>query len=192
LVEIELPGSEDSDKTGLIAMVKKLGFENKDIQDSKAPLKLSMSVTKISMPGQSVSLKRSNLFGPQRFVYTQKEYQDISISFIESADMKMKNFFKYWISRGYNDITGERKFFPDDISGIIRVYPLKPNGDAIETLDGQDFCCEIFYKAMPYEVSDYDLDNTQEDTNLNTIEVKFAYRAHLSQFDKVVKLPTKF
>lgn len=193
IVDFELPDDGDKSyyqRTRIKPMAENLGLM--DNGDSGFASKLSFNVSKISMPGQNIALKRAENVGPQRFIYSKKEYVDLSISFIDTADLKIKNFFKFWISRGFDDITGQRRFFPDEMSSQIIVYPLMPDGSLIPTLDGNDFCCEIFGKCLPFEVSDYDYDVSEDDNTLKLTEVKFAYRYHISQYLEQVKLPNKF
>lgn len=192
LVDFELPKDDKDIKHKIGTQANKMGLGFGDLSVKR---NLSFNVSKVSMPGHNISLKRVDNTGPQRFIYSKKEYQDLSISFIETADLKIKNFFKYWISRGFDDITGQRRFFPDDISAKIIVYPLLPNGSKIfVNKEGEEgfYNCEIFCKCLPYEVADYEYDVTDSDSTLKLTEVKFAYRYHFSQYEKTIVIPNKY
>lgn len=102
--------------------------------------------------------------------YKQRSDMDLSLGFIDTSDLKLREFFNKWMRIGYDADTRVRGYTNDLKCAFIKIFPLDETGKASSKHD-------IFYDCIPFEISDINYDMGQENSYVKT-EVKFKFVVH--------------
>lgn len=102
--------------------------------------------------------------------FKERTDADLSITFLETHNLKIRNHFNEWMRLGF-DFQSKRRGFFDDIKGEwIKIWALDNKGKKGEK-------CDYYREVFPFEVNDINFDMAQENQIFKT-EVKFKFVIH--------------
>lgn len=130
---------------------------------------LEWNVLSVDCPNISVSTEFVEVNSHIHYYLKSREDSDLSITFIDDANLSLRNFFYTWINEGFNHKKMARSYIDDCCAEDMLVIPLSH--------DGIGKMCDKFEKVFPYEINSLDYDFASEDAYLKTT-VKFKYRFH--------------
>ena len=131
---------------------------------------LVWNVFKVNCPDIKIAMEQKEVDAIPRYYFKTWQYDDLSVSFIESADLAIKNYFYTWMNYALNAITFERKYYDDITADWLYVCPLNNNGE-VEKI-------EKFTDVVPITISSVDYDLSDEGNQLSLTTVKFKYLRH--------------
>lgn len=102
--------------------------------------------------------------------FGDKTDQDLQISFLENAEMRIRKFFMEWIRLGFDPETKARGFPKDLEASEIKITPLD------EQLKPQKIY-DIFKYAVPFIINDLNYSMESENQYLRT-DVTFKFKIH--------------
>lgn len=142
---------------------------NNDVQDYGNDF-LAWNIFKINCPALRLGIESKEVDMIPRYYFKSWENDDLEISFIESADMKMRHYFFEWMECALHSVSFVRHYYDDVKSNWFVIYPLNNKGVA-ERYD-------IFLDLVPYDINsiNFDVSDTGEQTVLTS--VKFKYIKH--------------
>jgi hypothetical protein len=105
-----------------------------------------------------------------RYYFENWDFADLSVSFLESADLTVRQYFFNWMNRALNIDTYNRQYFDAVKAASFKIYPLDNAGNAV--------VCDSFYDIVPYEVSTIEYDMADEGGSVALTTVKFNYMKH--------------
>jgi hypothetical protein len=122
-----------------------------------------------ALPGVSYSSQPVKSYGENREVVYDKNFEDITLTFLVDRRMLIKAFFDEWsntIIDPYTRLVGFYQDYAKDI--VIRVQDLQDNNVYLSVL----------YEAYPKTVGVVQLDNNSKD--VMRLQVTFTYKYHLN------------
>lgn len=151
---------------------------NNDVEDYGNDF-LAWNIFKVDCPSLRLGIDSKEVDMLPRYYFKSWENDDLSISFIESADMKMRHYFFEWMECALHSVSYTRHYYDDVKSNWFVIYPLNNVGVAERY--------EIFLDLVPFDINsiNFDVSDNGEQTVLTT--VKFKYIRH-----RVLSLRTKF
>lgn len=152
-------------------------FNNNEISDGGWGTDfLSWNIFKIDCPALRIGIEAKEVDMRPRYYFKNWEYDDLSVSFLESSDLKMRHFFFEWMECALTARSYARSYYDDVMSPWFIIYPLNFRGQAERY--------EIFRELVPFDISsiNYDVSDNGEQVMLTT--VKFKYTSH-----EVLSLP---
>lgn len=118
----------------------------------------------VSVPGITMAVSGSIIDQRPRYHGTERSDQDLSITFIESADMPYRKFFSSWINMIWDPRTKTRNYPADYTADEIRVWVLDN--------EAKGAICDIFKDVFPFEINDLDFNVSKYDTMTTTVKFK--------------------
>lgn len=91
---------------------------------------------------------------------------DLTIMFLESADLQIRRFFDKWIGLGFNNETRNRQYL-EDLESTLELFPLDREGNKKFKI--------TFLHSFPYKVDPLEFNVEDRDQILKTI-VSFKYK----------------
>jgi hypothetical protein len=137
---------------------------------------LAWNVFKVDCPSLRLGVISKEVDMRPRYYFENWMYDDLSISFLESSDLKMRHFFFEWMVSALSSVTYARSYYDDVMCPSIHVYPLNFQGQAERY--------EVFRELVPFDVSAIPFDVSDNGETLALTTVKFKYTSH-----EVLSLP---
>lgn len=132
---------------------------------------LSWNMFQVNCPAMKLGIETKEIDTIPRYFIKNWELEDLTISFIESADLKILSFFYEWMRiLGLDSITYNRNYFNDIVSPSFKIYPLDNNNI------GKVF--HEFREVMPFSISNYDFNLSGTDDDVVMTTISFKYRTH--------------
>lgn len=131
---------------------------------------LSWNIFKIDCPSLRIEIESKEVDMRPRYYFKNWSYDDLTVSFIESADLKMRHLFFEWMECALTAKDYARNYFDDVKAPWFMIYPLNFQGQAERV--------EVFREIVPFELNsiNYDVADNGEQVFLTT--VKFKYTSH--------------
>ena len=129
---------------------------------------ISLRCINVTLPGRNLAtLTDSNIYGPTREIVNGVTYaEDISITFIASADLRERVFFEEWQQLAFNDSTWDLGYY-DDYVGNIEIYILNRQNE-------RKFGIKLI-EAFPKTIGPTDLSQATNNEIIK-ISVSFSFR----------------
>lgn len=119
------------------------------------------------LPSISYASQPVKTFGEDREVIYDRNFEDITFTFLVDKNMSVKSFFDDWsniIINPRNRLMG----YYEDYSTILQVY--------VQDINDKDVYLSTMYEAYPKTISQVQLDNNSKD--VMKLSVTFAYKYH--------------
>ena len=131
---------------------------------------LAWNIFKISCPAITLGVKSSEVDMIPRYYFENWEFSDLTVSFIESADLAIRQYFFNRMNRCLNIDTYDRQYFDTTKISSFKIYPLDNAGNAV--------VCDSFYDLVPFNISVIDYDMADEGGTVALTTVSFKYVKH--------------
>ena len=122
------------------------------------------------LPGVAFSTQPVKTFGEDREVVYDRNYEDVTLTFLVDRNLHVKTFFDDWCDLIIDPTTRLTGFYSDYIS-TIEIY--------VEDMQDRDVYTTIMYEAYPKSVGQIQLDNNSKD--VMKMSVTFAYKFHINE-----------
>ena len=133
--------------------------------------KLSWNIFQVNCPEMRLGIEAKEIDMIPRYYIKNWEYDDLTISFIEGAELPIKNFFVGWMSSfGLDMIDYTRHYFDDIAAESFKIFPIDNNN--IESAHHE------FRKVMPFKVNSHDFNLSGSDDEVVMTTVSFKYTNH--------------
>lgn len=119
------------------------------------------------LPGITYASQPIKTFGEDREVVYDRNFDDITLTFLVDRNMKVKSFFDDWSNVIINQSTRLMGFYENYTTTLI-VY--------VQDVDDKDVYASILYEVYPKNISQIQLDNNSKD--VMKLSVTFAYKYH--------------
>jgi len=131
---------------------------------------LSWNIFKVDCPSIKLESESREVDMIPRIYFKNYVYDDLSISYIESSELRFRRFFAKWMKNVLDPNSYSRKYYNDVKADSFKVYPINFKGTA--------YTYDIFYDIVPFEINsiNYDVQDDASQTVLTT--VKFKYLRH--------------
>lgn len=123
----------------------------------------------VACPNISVETGGMEINSWMQWYYKTRNDTDLSVTFLESADLKVRKFFESWINYGYDNRARKRRYIDEIVAPYFKVWPLDANG--------QRSTCDVFTEVFPYEVNGLEY-NVSDENNILKTEVKLKFKLH--------------
>lgn len=127
------------------------------------------------LPGVSYSSQPVKSYGENREVVYDKNFEDITLTFLVDRRMMVKAFFDEWSNKIIDPITRLVGFYQDYAKDIVI---------RVQDLQNQDVYVSVLYEAYPKTVGVVQLDNNSKD--VMKLQVTFTYKYHLNSTQMVM------
>lgn len=109
---------------------------------------LEFQVLSVDCPGISIETNTMDLNGVQRFNFKGRSYDDLMITFMETSELTLRNFFFQWMNKAVNvtDSGVKRSYLNDIVASNFVVAPLDFKG-VVRRVDR-------FEKVFPIKIQD--------------------------------------
>jgi hypothetical protein len=128
-----------------------------------------------SLPGVSYSSQPVKSYGENREVVYDKNFEDITLTFLVDRRMMVKAFFDEWSNSIIDPRTRLVGFYEDYAKDIII---------RVQDVSNQDVYITALYEAYPKTVGVVQLDNNSKD--VMKLQVTFTYKYHLNSTQMVM------
>jgi hypothetical protein len=98
------------------------------LPDTKTPEILTLRCESAELPGRQIVTTDNKIFGPIYKTPYQTMYADITMTFVDTADMHIRMFFEYWMN-GIFDPERNNMEYLDSFMGNAKVTQYKLDGD---------------------------------------------------------------
>lgn len=122
-----------------------------------------------ALPGVSYSSQPVKSYGENREVVYDKNFEDITLTFLVDRKMMVKAFFDEWSNKIIDPSTRLVGFYQDYAKDIII---------RVQDVSNQDVYISALYEAYPKTVGVVQLDNNSKD--VMKLQVTFTYKYHLN------------
>lgn len=134
---------------------------------------LDFQVLSVDCPGISITTVDSELNGVNRFYFKNRSYDGLMITFLESSELTMRNFFFQWMQSALkiDPSTGGvvRNYLNDVVAPEFRLIPLDFSGKGRRV--------DIFRDVFPTKIQDINY-NYASYNEIVRCTVTFNYRFH--------------
>lgn len=87
--------------------------------DTDIPRLLKLRCEAAELPGRQIGTTDNRIYGPIYKTPYESLYSEMTMTFIDTSDMKIRYFFDTWIDRIYNPNTNAIKYIDDIVSDIV-------------------------------------------------------------------------
>lgn len=119
------------------------------------------------LPGITYASQPIKTFGEDREVVYDRNFEDITLTFLVDRNMKVKSFFDDWSNIIINQTTRLMGFYEDYTTTLI-IY--------VQDINDKDVYASMMYEVYPKNISQIQLDNNSKD--VMKLSVTFAYKYH--------------
>jgi hypothetical protein len=132
---------------------------------------LEMQVIAVDCPSFSFDLTTQDLNGYMRFVAKARNDNDITMTFLDSCDLKIRRYFYRWmqLAAEINESGSKRKYMSEICAKSFIIAPLNNRGEASYG--------DIFKYVMPTQIQDITYNYQQAGEVVKTI-VNFKFMLH--------------
>lgn len=131
---------------------------------------LSWNIFKIDCPSLHIDIDTREVDMIPRHYHKNWTYDDLSVSFIESSDLKIRHFFFEWMNIILNAKDYNRQYYNSIMADDFRIYPINFQGQAERY--------EIFRQVTPFDVNSINFDVSDSGDQVALTIVKFKYIGH--------------
>lgn len=129
----------------------------------------------VNVSGIELQTEEMDIQEIKRYYLKNRTDDDLQISFLESADLKIRKFFydyldKYGLHFNATNQTYRRNFVDEYYISKIEVVPYFRDGKPSKTYD-------VFEKCLLYKISDLNFDLSNEDQLVRT-DINFKFKFH--------------
>lgn len=148
-------------------------FHNNELEDYGNDF-MAWNIFKINCPEFRIGMEMREVDSIPRYYFKNWEHDDLEVSYIESADMKIRHYFFEWMESAIFTKTYQRSYFDDVKSDWFIIYPLNFQGQAERY--------EIFQDLVPISINsvNYDVSDDGSQTVLTTVKFKYTHHRLLS------------
>lgn len=161
---------EKSNHCGLLRLNRFIGVIDGGVENKYEKM-LTWNLFQINCPSFRLETESREIDAIPRYCAKSWAYDDLTVSYLETANLKIKNIFARWMNRVLNHQTFARAYYDDVKANTFKIYALRSDGKLSSTV-------EIFYNLIPIEISSVDYDVSDEGTNVVLTKVKFKYVGH--------------
>jgi hypothetical protein len=133
---------------------------------------LEFQVMSVDCPGISIETNTMELNGINRYSFKGRSYDDLQITFLDTSDLALRDYFYKWISLAVNI---------DSIGGVRRSYlsEIQATDFVIAPLDsfGVARRCDRFFNTFPIKIQDQNYNYATAGEIIKTT-VTFKYMFH--------------
>lgn len=153
-------------------LAKPSKFEVEIYKGSEDTRGLSFQCTAAELPGYTVNVLESKIYGPSYHIASTPAYTDLSLTFICATDLWEKRFFEDWlysiipVGRTSRIGTAPHAAYKEDYISRIKIKQYTDTGDVSYTV--------IIEEAFPIAISPLTLDWSNGD-GFHTLQVNFKY-----------------
>lgn len=130
---------------------------------------LSFNAMQVGCPTISVETGGMEINSWMQWYYKTRNDSDLSITFLETPDLKVRSFFESWINYGYDNAKRKRRYIDEIVAAYFKVWPLDAMGNRSK--------CDVFTEVFPFEVNSLEY-NVGDENNILKTEVKFKFKLH--------------
>lgn len=133
---------------------------------------LDFQVLEVNCPSISLETGVMQLNGVNRYYFKSREHDDLSITFLETSDLLLRDYFYQWIALGVdiNDTGGVSRGYLEDITApSFSIMPLDQTGRATKS--------DIFESVFPTRIQDINYNYSTSGDIIKTV-VTFKYLFH--------------
>jgi hypothetical protein len=161
--------------SGLLRLNRFIGIMDKKTFTNSADVTknddfLVWNLFKVSCPSLKIGVVTKEVDAIPRYYFKTWEYDDLSISYLESANMIIRHYFYSWMSFALNARTFERHYYDDVKANQFIIYPLGNNGESD--------MIEVFHDIVPISIDSVDFDVSDDGNAVALTTVKFKYIGH--------------
>jgi hypothetical protein len=127
-----------------------------------------------TLPGVSYSSQPVKSYGENREVVYDKNFEDVTLTFLVDRRMMVKAFFDEWSNQIIDPWTRLVGFYQDYAKDIII---------RVQDMQNQEVYMSVLYEAYPKTVGVIQLDNNSKD--IMKLQVTFTYKYHLNSTQMV-------
>jgi hypothetical protein len=128
---------------------------------------LAWNCFKVDCPELRIGIESREVDMMPRHYFKNWEYDDLAISYIESADLKIRHFFFEWMHAGLDVDTFQRHYYDDIKSNWFVMYPLDFQGE-VERFT-------IFRDLVPFSINSVNFDVSDDGVATALTTIKFKY-----------------
>lgn len=128
-----------------------------------------------ALPSVSYSSQPVKSYGENREVVYDKNFEDITLTFLVDRRMMVKAFFDEWSNQIIDPMTRLVGFYQDYAKDIVI---------RVQDMSNQDVYISVLYEAYPKTVGVVQLDNNSKD--VMKLQVTFTYKYHLNSTQMVM------
>jgi len=139
-----------------------------------------------SLPSRSMATADNKTYGPLRKIARESIYADLSMTFILTQDMVIKNYFDNWLNLIQTDFQYDPSYYDDYTTDIyMALLPIEQHSiiPAIATGEHNYYTIKI-EEAFPISVGDIALSSADVNTYAK-LQVTFAYRRWINAKSRV-------
>lgn len=144
--------------------------------DSETARIVQLFCEQAALPSISFSSQPVRTFGEQREVVYDRNFEQLTLTFLVDRDMKVKQYFDDWCDKIVNPNTRINGFYEDYIQDM-QIY-------VQDTKDNNTYKCTV-REAYPKTVGAIILDNNSKD--IMKLQVTFAYMYHENEVIAIAK-----
>jgi len=133
---------------------------------------MSVNVKNVALP--EIGLEEQQTAFLRKGISGRKKPSTLTITFFESNNLDIKNYFYSWINAIYTDKDDNmymQRYLYDDVVGKFAVYHIGQDGQANNSK------CDVFDDVYPTNLQNINY-NIEQENSLVEIAVTFSYRFH--------------
>lgn len=130
---------------------------------------LSYNALSVSCPDITVDVGEYEINAWRQFYLKTRLDGDLTITWLETSEYKIRRFFNAWIKIGYNNVTRQRQYINTICAHSVKIFPLGPNGETT--------FCDRFETVFPFAINSLEYNVANDNTLLYT-ECRFKYKFH--------------
>lgn len=131
---------------------------------------LAWNIFKINCPAFRLETDTREVDAIPRHYFKSWQHDDLEVSYLESADMKIRHYFFEWLESALSSRTLTRNYYDDVMAKWFIIYPLNFQGQAERY--------EIFEDVVPTEINSINYDVADDGSQTVLTTVKFKYIRH--------------
>ena len=132
---------------------------------------LSWNIFKVDCPSIKLGVDAREIDMIPRFTIKNYEYDDLSVSFIESSELKFRYFFYQWMTKALGPDSYTRNYYSHVVASSFEIHPIDFNGNSS--------IADVFHEILPYDINSINYDIMDDGTQTALTTVKFKYMRHL-------------
>jgi len=131
---------------------------------------LTWQIFKATCPALAFDVEHREVDMIPRYYVKNYRYDDLSVSYLESSNLTIKNFFFQWMNSILNAQSYVRQYYNDISSASFKLYPLNKDGNITRY--------DIFRDLIPVSVDSIEFDVEGDDGGAALTTIKFKYISH--------------
>lgn len=105
------------------------------LPDTATPRLLKLRCESAELPGRQIGTTENRIYGPIYKTPYDSVYDEMSMTFVDTADMSIRVFFELWIDQVFNSETNSINYIDDVVSDIfVRQYDQAGTPDTLNSV----------------------------------------------------------